>query len=56
MRLSAPLLPDMIAWADKTRNYIYGGFIDKGFVPGKVVYRFVGALPNIGVGRSRLLK
>jgi hypothetical protein len=47
---SAPLLPDLIAWADKSRGYVYGGFIDKTFAPGKVVYRFNGALPNIGAG------
>jgi hypothetical protein len=29
---------------------MYDGFIDKNFVPGKVVYRFDGALPNIGAG------
>jgi hypothetical protein len=47
---AAPLLPDLIAWASEPRGYIYGGFIDKNFVPGKVVYRFNGALPNIGAG------
>ena len=46
----APLLPDLIAWADESRGYVYGGFIDKTFAPGKVVYRFNGALPNIGAG------
>jgi Lysyl oxidase/Dockerin type I domain len=47
---SAPLLPDLIAWADKSRGYVYDGFVDPTFVPGKTVYRFNGALPNIGAG------
>jgi len=47
---AAELLPDLIAWANESRGYIYGGGIDKDFVPGKVVYRFTGALPNIGAG------
>ena len=49
-----PLLPDLIAWARETPSqftcHMYCGFLDSQFVPGKVVYRFVGALPNIGAG------
>ena len=49
---AAPLLPDLIAWARNSGSlkFMYGGFIDKDFVPDKVVYRFVGALPNVGAG------
>jgi hypothetical protein len=49
---AAPLLPDLIAWAGSSGSlqFMYGGFIDKNFVPGKVVYRFTGALPNVGAG------
>jgi len=46
-----PLLPDLIAWASESHNYIHGGFVDPSLVPGETVYRFTGALPNIGPGK-----
>jgi hypothetical protein len=48
--IAAPLLPDLIAWASEANNYMYGGEIDASLIPGKTVYRFTGALPNIGTG------
>ena len=47
---AAPLLPDLIAWASEANNYMYGGEINASLVPGKTVYQFTGALPNIGTG------
>jgi hypothetical protein len=47
-------LPDLIAWAREStiqsQCYMYCGTIDNTFVANKVVYRFNGALPNIGEG------
>jgi hypothetical protein len=48
---AAVVLPDLIAWADQSKNYIYGGTVNASLVPGETVYRFTGALPNIGPGR-----
>jgi hypothetical protein len=48
---AAPVLPDLIAWADQSKNYIYGGSVNASLVPGETVYQFIGALPNIGPGR-----
>ena len=45
-----PKLPDLIAWDSQPKCYMYCGFLDSSFVPGKVVYRFIGALPNVGAG------
>src|SRR5947208_679485 len=47
---AAPLLPDLIVWADQTRSYMYGGVFDTTTIPDRVLYRFDGALPNIGAG------
>jgi hypothetical protein len=48
---ATPVLPDLIAWASQSKNYIYGGAVNASLVPGETVYRFTGALPNIGPGR-----
>src|SRR3990172_6656377 len=48
---AAPLLPDLIAWANQPKNYMYGGSLSTTLIKNKVVYRFVGALPNVGAGR-----
>jgi hypothetical protein len=52
---AAPLLPDMIVWAqDSTSSsncFMYCGTISTSRVDNKVVYQFQGALPNIGNGR-----
>jgi hypothetical protein len=49
-----PLLPDLFAWANQSasfsRCYMYCGMIDNTLIPNKVVYRFIGALPNAGEG------
>jgi hypothetical protein len=50
-RVSAvPLLPDLVVWDSVQRNYMYGGFISTTLIKSKVVYRFNGALLNIGQG------
>ena len=45
-----PLLPDLIAWDNPSRCYMYCGVMNTALIPNKVLYRFIGALPNIGVG------
>jgi hypothetical protein len=51
---AAPLLPDMIVWAkDSTISstcFMYCGTINTTLIDNKVLYRFHGALPNIGNG------
>src|SRR5688572_9519961 len=51
---AAPLLPDMIVWAqDSTVSstcFMYCGMLDTNLIDNKVLYRFNGALPNIGNG------
>jgi hypothetical protein len=46
-----PQLPDLIAWASQSNCYMYCGTVDPSLVPGETVFRFRGALPNIGPGR-----
>jgi hypothetical protein len=46
-----PQLPDLIAWASETNCHMYCGTVDPALVPGETVFRFRGALPNIGPGR-----
>jgi len=50
LAIADPLLPDLIVAADPTRCYMYCGQMDNELIANKVVYRFIGALPNIGVG------
>lgn len=51
---AAPLLPDLFAWDNQSvsfsRCYMHCGFIDTDLIANKVLYRFTGALPNVGVG------
>ena len=47
---AAPLLPDLVVWADAQKSYMYGGVFDTATIPNRVLYRFDGALPNIGAG------
>jgi hypothetical protein len=39
---AAPVLPDLIAWADSSHNYIFGGTVNASLVPGETVYQFTG--------------
>src|SRR5438093_1565393 len=47
---AAPLLRDLIVWADAQKSFMYGGVFDNTTIPDRVLYRFDGALPNIGAG------
>jgi hypothetical protein len=51
---AAPLLPDMIVWerngTPPAQCYMHCGTIDTTLIENKVLYRFNGALPNIGMG------
>src|SRR5262249_32399384 len=51
---SAQLLPDLIAWASQSNNFMYGGTVNASLVPGKTVYRFNQPIPNIGDGPLEL--
>ena len=48
------MLPDLIVWSEQSpiqsRCYMYCGTIDTELIDNKVLYRFNGALPNIGSG------
>ncbi len=48
---AATVLPDLIAWASPAKSFMYNGVVDPSLVPGETVYRFTGALPNIGAGK-----
>lgn len=52
--LSAPLLPDLIPWADQELSYLYGGFVSNTHVLNRVVYRFTATTANIGPGPLEL--
>ncbi|MEZ6192190.1 MAG: lysyl oxidase family protein [Phycisphaerales bacterium] len=47
---AAPLLPDLFAWEDQAKGYMYDGFFDTTTEPGKALYRFSAVIPNIGDG------
>jgi hypothetical protein len=47
---AVPLLPDLFSWASDPRDYMYGGTFDVDSEPGRVLYRFNAAIPNIGDG------
>ncbi len=47
---ATPLLPDLFAWEDATRGYMHIGTFDTTTEPGKALYRFTAAIPNIGDG------
>lgn len=47
---AAPLLPDLFAWENRTRCYMHCGSMNTQLIPNKVLYQFVGALPNSGAG------
>jgi hypothetical protein len=51
---ATPLLPDIFPWADQARNYMYGGELNNTAVQNKAIYRFTGALANIGAGPLEL--
>jgi hypothetical protein len=51
---AAPLLPDLFAWEDETRCYMHCGRMDIETIDNKVLYKFTGALPNIGAGRLEI--
>jgi hypothetical protein len=51
---AAPLLPDLIAWENHSPSFstcfMHCGQISTELIQNKVVYRFNGALPNVGAG------
>ena len=48
------LLPDMFPWADEGNGFMHGGFLDTTTQPGRTLYRFATAVPNIGAGPMEL--
>ena len=51
---AAPLLPDLFAWESESRCYMHCGVMDTDTIDNKVLYKFHGALPNIGAGRLEI--
>ncbi len=47
---AVPLLPDLFAWEDAARGYMHNGAFDTTTLPGRALYRFTAAIPNIGDG------
>jgi hypothetical protein len=51
---AAPLLPDLIVWDKQSPDfrscYMHCGLFDTEHIDNKVLYRFTGALPNVGIG------
>lgn len=48
------LLPDLTVWADETRSYLYGWYLDENQQPGRVLLRLATATPNSGEGKLEL--
>ncbi|WP_428386649.1 lysyl oxidase family protein [Mucisphaera sp.] len=47
---AGPLLPDLTAVSDRSLGYMYDGEFDLEVIPGRVIYRFSAAIPNLGDG------
>ncbi|MEQ9459633.1 MAG: lysyl oxidase family protein [Phycisphaeraceae bacterium] len=47
---AGPLLPDLTAVSSVSRGFMYDGVFDLDVIPGRVIYRFSAAIPNIGDG------
>ena len=47
---ATPLLPDLIAWEDAVKGYMHTGTFDTTAIPGRALWRFTAAIPNIGDG------
>ncbi len=48
------LLPDLTVWADEGRKYLYGWFLDRNEISGRVLLRIATATPNIGAGKLEM--
>ncbi len=48
------LLPDLTVWADQSRSYLYGWYLDRNEIPGRVLLRISTATPNSGTGPLEL--
>src|SRR5262245_46873073 len=48
------LLPDLVTWADQSRGYLYGWFLDTTTMPGHTLLRLSQATANQGAGRLEL--
>lgn len=49
-----PLLPDLVAFADESRGYVYGWSMDGGTMPGRALLRLTTAVANLGDGPLEL--
>ena len=47
---ATPLLPDLFAWESAPLGYMHLGTFDTTTLPGRALYRFTAAIPNIGDG------
>jgi subtilisin-like proprotein convertase family protein len=48
------LLPDVFPWEDEAFGFMHGGYLDTTTQPGRTLYRFATAVPNIGAGPMEL--
>lgn len=44
------ILPDLFVWADQSKNYLYGWYLDQTEISGRTLLRISTATPNIGAG------
>jgi len=54
-RPAEPLLPDLIVWASRPYNFLYGWRLDSSEQPGHVLLRLSTAIPNQGAGPIELI-
>src|SRR5688572_26816100 len=47
-------LPDLVPWANRQRNYMYGWNFDRNEKPGRLLLRLTTAIGNIGTGPLEL--
>jgi hypothetical protein len=47
-------LPDLMPWASKTRDYVYGWHLDRSEKPGRTLLRLTTAMANVGKGPMEL--
>ena len=47
---ASEMLPDLIAWAEQSQNFLYGYYMDTNQIPGHTLLRLSTAVANVGTG------